>query len=81
MRLAENTNTSISSISILVDETITCFHDATNDTSQANILAEKALQLVNEAANVSLHSDWSVSCSAESGCQYIYVLKICSVAI
>ncbi|KAI0234308.1 hypothetical protein LSAT2_015485 [Lamellibrachia satsuma] len=54
MRLAENTNTSISSISILVDETITCFHDATNDTSQANILAEKALQLVNEAANVRL---------------------------
>ena len=53
IRLAEMTNTSISSITALVGETTDCFQEATNDTTLAEILTEKALQLVKNAANVS----------------------------
>ena len=51
--LAEMTNTSISSLAALVGETTDCFLNTTNDTTRAEILAEKALQLVKNAANVS----------------------------
>ena len=53
IRLAEMTSESISSITALVGETTDCFQDATNDTTRAEILAEKALQLVKNAENVS----------------------------
>ncbi|KAK2151249.1 hypothetical protein NP493_2656g00002 [Ridgeia piscesae] len=54
IRLAEMTNTSISTITALVGETMDCFQEATNDTTLAEILTEKALQLVKNAANQNL---------------------------
>ena len=81
--MAEKTNASITSISSLVNETTRCFEDATSDTNQAEVLAQNALQLVNEAANVSRLSDWLVFCITQDvlKVEEINTFKLYSVAV